>query len=85
MGLFGKRQERSEDDKLIVGRGQYVDDIKLPGMLHVAIVRSQAARARIKVDVRAAAQSPGVIAVFTADRSRTANTTAMASPNQGLT
>ncbi len=67
MGMFGNRQVRSEDDNLIVGRGRFVDDIRLPGMLHVAIVRSQAARARIKVDLRAAAKAPGVLAVFTAN------------------
>ncbi len=86
MGLFGKRQERVEDDKLITGRGRYVDDIKLPGMLHVAIVRSQAARARIKVDVRAAAQSPGVVAVFTAaDLPATAKLLPDCHPNPVLT
>jgi aerobic carbon-monoxide dehydrogenase large subunit len=67
MGLFGTRQVRSEDDNLIVGRGRFIDDIRLPGMLHVAIVRSAAARAKIKVDGRAAAKAPGVHAVFTVD------------------
>lgn len=66
MGLFGTRQVRSEDDHLIVGRGHFIDDIRLPGMLHVAIVRSAAARAKIKVDVRAAAKAEGVHAIFTA-------------------
>ncbi|MDB5592657.1 xanthine dehydrogenase family protein molybdopterin-binding subunit [Enterovirga sp.] len=67
MGLFGHRQVRAEDDNLIAGRGRYVDDLRFPGMLHVAIVRSQVARAKIKVDVAAALALPGVHAVFTAD------------------
>ena len=62
--LFGKRQTRAEDDRLIRGKGRYVDDIKLPGMLHVAFVRSEAARAHVKVDVEAARSAPGVHAVF---------------------
>lgn len=66
MGLFGHRQVRAEDDKLITGRGRYVDDIRFPGMLHVVIVRSAAARARIRVDVGAAREAEGVVAVFTA-------------------
>ena len=49
MGLFGHRQVRAEDDNLIVGRGRYIDDLRFPNMLHVAIVRSQAARAMISV------------------------------------
>lgn len=66
MGLFGKRQTRAEDDALLTGRGRYVDDIRYPGMVHVALVRSQAARARITVDVSEAQALPGVIAVVTA-------------------
>lgn len=65
--LFGKRQTRAEDDRLIQGKGRYVDDIKLPGMLHVAIVRSEAARAHIKVKAEAARSAPGVHAVFLAE------------------
>jgi carbon-monoxide dehydrogenase large subunit len=65
--LFGKRQTRSEDDRLILGKGRYVDDIKMPGMLHVALVRSEAARASIKVDVEAARSAPGVQAVYVAE------------------
>lgn len=48
-----------------MGRGVYVDDISIPGMLHAAFVRSPFAHARIvSVDVRAAAAAPGVVAVF---------------------
>lgn len=67
MGQFGKRQVRAEDDRLITGRGCYIDDINLAGTGHVAIVRSQAARGRISVDVSAAREMPGVIAVFACD------------------
>src|SRR2546429_212833 len=48
------------------GRGQYVDDVKLPGMTHAAFVRSPHAHARIrKIDTSAALKHPGVVAVFT--------------------
>ena len=48
------------------GLGEYVDDVKLPGMLHVAILRSPHAHARIKsIDANAARQLAGVVAVFT--------------------
>ena len=66
MTLFGKRQVRAEDDALLTGRGRYVDDIRMPEMVHVAIVRSAAARATIAVDVSAARALDGVIAVVTA-------------------
>ena len=64
--LFGKRQTRAEDDRLIQGKGRYVDDIGLPGMLHVALVRSEAARASIKGNVEDARTAPGAHAVFVA-------------------
>lgn len=66
MGLFGRRQVRVEDDNLIAGRGRYIDDVRFAGTLHVAMVRSQAARATIKIDVSKALQAKGVHAVFTA-------------------
>ncbi len=66
MSLFGKRQVRAEDDALLMGRGRFIDDIRLPGMLHVAIVRSAAARAKIRVNVEAARASDDVVAVITA-------------------
>ncbi len=62
----GTRTKRKEDPRLITGLSTYVDDIKLPGLLHVAIVRSVHAHARIKsVDTSAALKSPGVVAVVT--------------------
>ena len=62
----GARIKRREDPRLIQGLAHYVDDIVLPGTLHVAILRSPHAHARIrKVDVRAAKKHPGVVAVVT--------------------
>ncbi|MBI4219658.1 MAG: molybdopterin-dependent oxidoreductase, partial [Chloroflexi bacterium] len=59
--------KRREDPRLITGQGRYVDDIRLPGMLTLALVRSPHAHARIKrIDVTRAAKAPGVVAVFTA-------------------
>ena len=63
---FGSSIKRREDPKLITGQGTFVDDIKLVGMLHAAIVRSPHAHARItKIDTSRAKNHPGVIAVFT--------------------
>ena len=59
---------RKEDAKFIRGQGSYIDDIKLPGMLFGAIVRSPYAHARIKsIDKAKALACPGVVAVLTAD------------------
>jgi carbon-monoxide dehydrogenase large subunit len=64
--LIGQEVKRVEDKALITGRGQYVDDLRLPGLLHIAIVRSPYGHAKINnVDVSAAANAPGVVAVFT--------------------
>ncbi|HEV2254601.1 MAG TPA: xanthine dehydrogenase family protein molybdopterin-binding subunit [Streptosporangiaceae bacterium] len=62
----GASIKRSEDPRILTGAGRYVDDIKLPGMLHAAFVRSPMAHARIlSVDVSAALALPGVVAVLT--------------------
>jgi aerobic carbon-monoxide dehydrogenase large subunit len=64
---IGKRVPRKEDGRLLTGRGQYVDDITLPGMLHVAFVRSPIARGLIRsIDAEAAREMPGVAAIWTA-------------------
>ena len=64
--VFGSSIKRREDPKLITGQGTCVDDIKLVGMLHAAIVRSPHAHARIlNVDTSRAKNRPGVVAVFT--------------------
>jgi len=66
--LIGARVKRKEDPRLITGAGQYTGDISLPGMLHLAFVRSPYAHARIKViDTTAALAQPGVVAVFTGE------------------
>jgi aerobic carbon-monoxide dehydrogenase large subunit len=62
----GASIKRSEDPRILTGTGRYVDDIKLPGMLHAAFVRSPMAHARVlSVDVTAAQALPGVVAVLT--------------------
>jgi aerobic carbon-monoxide dehydrogenase large subunit len=62
----GASIKRSEDPRILTGSGRYVDDIKLPGMLHAAFVRSPLAHARVlSVDVSAARDLPGVVAVLT--------------------
>jgi carbon-monoxide dehydrogenase large subunit len=64
--LVGESVKRVEDARLITGEGQYLDDLKLPGMAHVAILRSPHAHARIaSIDTAKAEALPGVIAVFT--------------------
>ncbi len=63
---IGSPIKRSEDTRVLTGRGRYVDDVALPGMLHAAFVRSPSAHARItSVEVTEARQSPGVVAVVT--------------------
>ena len=65
--LFGQRVQRVEDDRLVRGHGQYVDDL-MPDALHVAILRSPHAHARIiDIDVDAVLDVDGVVAVYTYD------------------
>ena len=67
-GGIGESMKRKEDGRLIHGKGNFIDDISLPGMLHMAILRSPHAHARIKsVDTSAASAKPGVIAVVTGE------------------
>src|SRR3984885_6118995 len=62
----GASIKRSEDPRILTGAGRYVDDVKLPGMLHAAFVRSPMAHARVlSVDVSAARELPGVVAAYT--------------------
>ena len=61
----GQARPRREDAHLLTGRTQWTDNITLPGMLHLAILRSPVAHATItKVDVSAARERPGVVAAF---------------------
>jgi carbon-monoxide dehydrogenase large subunit len=65
---IGCSRKRKEDARFIRGQGNYVDDIKLPGMVFGDFVRSPHAHARIKgIDAEAAKALPGVLAVLTAD------------------
>jgi carbon-monoxide dehydrogenase large subunit len=63
---FGSGIRRREDPRLITGTATYTDDLTLPGMVHAAMLRSPHAHARIKsIDTTAAANVPGVLAVYT--------------------
>jgi carbon-monoxide dehydrogenase large subunit len=63
---YGHSVKRKEDPRFLRGRGNYVDDITLPGMLHMDIVRSPYAHAKIlNIDASAALATPGVLAVIT--------------------
>ncbi len=65
---MGHSMKRKEDPRFIRGQGHYVDDIKLPGMLHMDIVRSPFAHAKIKaIHTERAMQVPGVLAVITGE------------------
>ncbi|HSR32962.1 MAG TPA: xanthine dehydrogenase family protein molybdopterin-binding subunit, partial [Anaerolineae bacterium] len=64
----GRRMTRTEDPRLLTGQALFVDDVQIPGMLHAAFLRSDYAHARVvSIDVSAARERPGVVAVFTAD------------------
>jgi carbon-monoxide dehydrogenase large subunit len=66
--LIGSRVERVEDRRILTGRGCYVDDVRLPGMLHVAFLRSPHAHARIRsMDAGAARALSGVHLVLLPD------------------
>jgi carbon-monoxide dehydrogenase large subunit len=61
----GQARRRKEDARLITGRTTWTDNMTLPGMLHLAVVRSPVAHAKItSVDLTAAKQAPNVVAVF---------------------
>src|SRR2546426_10293807 len=65
---MGHSMKRKEDPRFIRGKGNYVDDIQLPGMLHMDIVRSPFAHAKIKsIDASKALKIPGVLAVITGE------------------
>ncbi|PYO71145.1 MAG: xanthine dehydrogenase family protein molybdopterin-binding subunit, partial [Gemmatimonadetes bacterium] len=64
--LFGSGIKRREDPRLVTGKATYTDDVKLPGLLYAAILRSTYAHARLKnVNVAKAKKAPGVVAVYT--------------------
>jgi carbon-monoxide dehydrogenase large subunit len=66
MNYVGKPMKRVEDPRLIRGIATYIDDLKLPGMLHLAVLRSPHAHAKINgINTDAAKALPGIVAVFT--------------------
>src|SRR5207247_10886155 len=66
VGGMGHAIKRKEDPRFIRGKGTYVDDVQLPGMLYLDIVRSPFAHATIKkIDTAKALATPGVLAVIT--------------------
>ncbi len=66
--FIGERIRRSEDPRLLTGQALFVDDVEIPGMLHAAFVRSDYAHAQLKsIDVSAARERPGVVAIYTAE------------------
>ncbi len=66
--MIGQSPRRKEDERLIAGRGRFIDDIVLPGSLHLALVRSTHARARvIAIDATGARMLPGVAVFLAAD------------------
>ncbi len=68
IGGMGASRRRVEDNRFIRGKGRYVDDVVLPGMLHMEILRSPVAHARIKsIDTSAAWEVPGVRLVLTGE------------------
>ena len=64
--VIGQRLLRREDPALLTGEAKYTNDLAIPGALHLAVLRSPYAHARIKsIDVSDAAAMPGVVAVYT--------------------
>ena len=64
--IFGSAIRRREDPRLITGTATYTDDIRLPGLVHAAMLRSPHAHARIRsLDTSKAAEASGVLAVYT--------------------
>jgi len=67
-GRIGESIKRKEDGRFLRGKGNYLDDFELPNMLHMAILRSPQAHARIEsIDTSAASAMPGVVAVVTGE------------------
>jgi aerobic carbon-monoxide dehydrogenase large subunit len=76
---------RVEDPRMLTGRGRYVDDVVLPGMLHAAFFRSQVPHGVLRsVDVSEARRLPGVVAVYTGEDIRRLTTAAQAGAVSGV-
>ena len=66
--FFGQRIKRNEDPRLLTGQALFVDDVDLPGMVHLAFVRSPHAHARLlSIETEDARKMPGVVAIYTAE------------------
>ena len=66
MGMIGQRVVRTEDPALLTGHGTFIDNLDIPGAVHVVYVRSPMAHARITgIDADEARDAPGVLGVFT--------------------
>ena len=64
--FIGTPMERREDLRFLRGRGEYVDDVAMPGLLYAVILRSSVAHGRlVSIDASAALSMPGVHAVIT--------------------
>ena len=71
IGGMGHSVKRKEDPRLVSGSSTYVDDVVLPGMLHMAVTRSIYAHARIKrIDISKAQKLAGVHTIVTGDEVR---------------
>ena len=67
-GFIGKSVERREDTRFLTGKGQYTDDITLPGQSYGVFLRSPYAHARItRIDTSAAAKASGVLGIYTGE------------------
>ncbi len=67
-GFIGQSVERREDSRFLTGKGQYTDDIVLPGQTHAFFLRSPYAHAKITaIDTSAAARAPGVVGILTGE------------------
>src|SRR2546425_10823206 len=70
-GWIGQPLKRREDPRLLTGAGRFVDDLRPPGCVHVVLLRSPHAHARItRLDVERARRAPGVAAVVTGAEGR---------------
>src|SRR6476620_5441724 len=66
--MVGKAIKRREDPRLISGAGQFIDDLRLPGLSHIGLLRSTLAHAKIRsIDLTPALAMPGVVAAYTGD------------------
>src|SRR5947208_9935725 len=81
-GGVGQSIKRKEDARFVRGKGNYVDDVKLPGMLYLDIVRSPYAHARIRsINIEKALKVPGVLAVIRGKDRSEEHTSELQSPD----